>query len=460
MYMSRNIISVNVQEAYAWDVGRPVARIDRVSKSVLGAYPGDIIEITGRQRTVARCLLLESADEDRGMIRIDGLGRHNSGTAVGDTVMVRRINTVGAKKVVVAPLEPVSFTDENYLAGALANVPLTLGDTVMASYRNQRPVFQVVDMSPESDAVFVTLNTIFQFARHAEPHIRIGIVGTGMLGSAVAVRLATVGYDVSVYNRTTHKTGPAEDAGATVCSSPALVAAESDMVIMVVKDAAAIREVAFGTDGITNGHHDGLVVADMSTIDPSDSRHITDDFGRHGVTKIDVPVMGGPDAAMESRLVAMVSGNREAFEYCKRPLKSLTENIFFLGTNAGTAHAVKLGMNMQIAMLALSLSEGITLMDGVGADPKMFLDILNSTYFSTGMSRRKAYKMIDGTQKPTFTLANLRKDIGIMTEVANSLGLDLPMIMRAGEIYEKALKAGHGELDYTGIIKYIKKDAA
>jgi len=99
-------------------------------------------------------------------------------------------------------------------------------------------------------------------------------------------------------------------------------------------------------------------------------------------------------------------------------------------------------------------------MDGVGANPKMFLDILNSTYFSTGMSRRKAYKMIDGTQKPTFTLANLRKDIGIMTEVANSLGLDLPMIMRAGEIYEMALKAGHGELDYTGIIKYIKKDAA
>jgi len=108
-------------------------------------------------------------------------------------------------------------------------------------------------------------------------------------------------------------------------------------------------------------------------------------------------------------------------------------------------------------MLALALSEGIILVKKSGVDPKIFLEILNSTYFKTGMSEKKAYKMIDGKYDATFTLANLKKDISTMTNTAKALGIELPMITKAEEIYENAINEGMGGIDYTGIIEYIKK---
>ena len=299
---------------------------------------------------------------------------------------------------------------------------------------------------------------------------RVGVIGTGMLGSAVAARLAKKmgACSVSVYNRTAQKTSTAAVAGAAVLDSPAAVAESSDVILIIVRDADAVREVSFGRqrgtggkieerDGIASGCRGGQIVADMSTIGPADSREITAGYERLGIAKIDAPVMGGPDAAAAGSLIAMISGNRDAFEKCRGVLDLFSERTFFLGTRAGTANSVKLAMNMQIAMLALSLAEGITLVGRSGVDPAIFLDVLNSTYFSTGMSRRKAYNMIDKSQKPTFTLANLRKDIEIMAGTADSLGLDLPMITRAGEVYEEALGQGHGGLDYTGIIRHIEE---
>ncbi|NNL58753.1 MAG: NAD(P)-dependent oxidoreductase, partial [Nitrosopumilus sp.] len=121
------------------------------------------------------------------------------------------------------------------------------------------------------------------------------------------------------------------------------------------------------------------------------------------------------------------------------------------------ANSVKLAMNLQITMLALSLAEGITLVKNAGVDPKIFLEILNSTYFKTGMSEKKAFKMIDGKYDTTFTLSNLKKDITTMTNTAKSMGIELPMLKKAEEVYENAIREGFGDIDYTGIIEYIKK---
>ena len=223
-----------------------------------------------------------------------------------------------------------------------------------------------------------------------------------------------------------------------------------------MKDSEAVKEVSFGKDGIVFGKHEGLIVADMSTINPTESKKITNNFLDCKIDKIDIPVMGGPNVAISGELVMMVSGNKKTFEKCKKNLANIAKNLFFLG-ESGVAHSVKLAMNLQITMLALSLAEGITLMKKTGTDPKVFLEILNSTYFKTGMSEKKAYKMIDGEYDATFTLANLKKDINIMNKTATELGITLPMIKRAEEIYEDAVKEGFGDIDYTGIINYIKK---
>ena len=166
--MSEGGLSLKVLEAYTRDVGRGVARIDYDSMDTLSASTGDVIELKGKRRTVAKCLPLYPSDEGKGIIRIDGLGRNNSGIAIGDAITVKKIKAVQAEKVVVAPLEAIPPIDERYLADALESVPLIKGDNVMVPYFGGRLTFQVIGVTPAADAVLVTQKTVFHIAEKGE----------------------------------------------------------------------------------------------------------------------------------------------------------------------------------------------------------------------------------------------------------------------------------------------------
>nr|AIE94221.1 AAA ATPase (VCP, CDC48) [uncultured marine thaumarchaeote AD1000_44_B05] len=166
--MSESEISLKVLEAYTRDVGRGVARIDYDSMDTLNASTGDVIEIKGKRRTVAKCLPLYPSDEGKGIIRIDGLGRNNSGIAIGDSISVKKIKAIAAEKIIVAPLEAIPPIDERYLADALESVPLIKGDNVMVPYFGGRLTFQVIGVTPNADAVLVTQKTVFTIAEKGE----------------------------------------------------------------------------------------------------------------------------------------------------------------------------------------------------------------------------------------------------------------------------------------------------
>jgi len=166
--MSENELSLKVLEAYTRDVGRGVARIDYDSMDTLNASTGDVVEVKGKRRTVAKCLPLYPSDEGKGIIRIDGLGRNNSGIAIGDSIIVKKIKATAAEKIVVAPLEAIPPIDERYLADALESVPLIKGDNVMVPYFGGRLTFQIVGVSPNADAVLVTQKTVFHIAEKGE----------------------------------------------------------------------------------------------------------------------------------------------------------------------------------------------------------------------------------------------------------------------------------------------------
>lgn len=285
---------------------------------------------------------------------------------------------------------------------------------------------------------------------------KIGIIGLGMLGNAVALHLIDSGYTITAYNRTKEKSAELKERGAMIVKSPKEVAENSELVIIIVKDADAVKEISFGDNGIIHGSHEKLIIADMSTVDPTESKNISKQFINSGIIKLDIPVMGGPNIAITGDLIMMASGDEKSFENCKKIFNVIANKIFFLG-ESGVANSIKLAMNLQITMLAMALSEGIMLVKKSNVDPKIFLEILNSTYFKTGMSEKKAYKMIEGKYDTTFTLSNLKKDISTMTNAAKKLGVKLPMISKAEEVYEEAIKEGFGDLDYTGIIEYLKK---
>jgi len=286
--------------------------------------------------------------------------------------------------------------------------------------------------------------------------VKIGIIGTGMLGEAVGLHLLDSGYSVSVYNRTKSKTKNLEEKGAHVAELPSGVAESSDLIITCVKDADAVKQVLFGQGGVVSGKHDDMTVADMSTINPNAAKEISKKLHDEGIKSIEIPVMGGPNVAIDGKLVLMASGDKESFERFSQVFNTIANKTFFLG-ESGSAHSIKLAMNLQISLLALSLSEGIMLTKKAGFDPEIFLEILNSTYFSTGMSQNKAYKMIKDEYQPTFTLKNMKKDLDTIIASAKDFDAKLPIAERANEIYKQALDAGFGEIDYTGILAYIKK---
>jgi len=169
--VSQNSLSLKVLEAYTRDVGRGVARIDYDSMDSLGASTGDVIEIRGKRRTVAKCLPLYPSDEGKGIIRVDGLVRNNAGIAIGDTVIVKKIKAVPAEKVIVAPLEAIPPIDERYLADALESVPLIKGDNVMVPYFGGRLTFQIIGITPPpavDTAAIVTSKTTFTITEKDE----------------------------------------------------------------------------------------------------------------------------------------------------------------------------------------------------------------------------------------------------------------------------------------------------
>jgi transitional endoplasmic reticulum ATPase len=166
--MSESDVTLKVLEAYTRDVGRGVARIDYEAMDVLDASTGDIIEIKGKTNTVAKCLPLYPSDEGRGVIRIDGLIRNNSGVAISDTVTIKKIKAPPAEKVIVAPLESIPPIDERYLADALESVPVTKGDNIMIPYFGGRLTFQILGVTPMSDAVLITQRTVFTISEKGE----------------------------------------------------------------------------------------------------------------------------------------------------------------------------------------------------------------------------------------------------------------------------------------------------
>ncbi len=180
--MNHNTLSLKVLEAYTRDVGRGTARIDYDTMKSLEAVTGDIIEIKGKRRTVAKCLPLYPSDEGKGIMRVDGLMRNNAGIAIGDTINAKKIKIVLAEKITVSPLEAIPPIDERYLADALESTPVVKGDNVMVPYFGGRLTFQIVGITPPADAVLITNKTSFTITeKDAElrgmPHVSYEDIG-------------------------------------------------------------------------------------------------------------------------------------------------------------------------------------------------------------------------------------------------------------------------------------------
>ncbi len=304
--------------------------------------------------------------------------------------------------------------------------------------------------------------------------VRIGLIGTGMMGSAIARRLLASGYMLTVYNRSRWKAEALKGYGAMVAETPMDVAKQVDLLITVVKDEHALEDVLFASNGVVYAKHyregakkgsDGnggssngdewLTLADVSTINPFASKAIASRLNEHGIIMLDTPVMGGPQLAEQGNLVMMVGGSRGHFERFIDVFNRIAGRIFYIGGN-GSAHTMKLALNLQIAMIAAALSEGILLVERSGLDPMLFLEILNSTYFKTGMSERKGPRMVKGEYEKSFALEMMLKDVKTINDAARALNISLPMASMLEQCYRLASKTELADKDYTALLEFLR----
>ncbi|MGB7697275.1 MAG: NAD(P)-dependent oxidoreductase [Nitrososphaeraceae archaeon] len=283
--------------------------------------------------------------------------------------------------------------------------------------------------------------------------MNIGIIGTGLMGSAIAERLLERGFTVYIYNRTKQRSDPLVRKGGIRVGNPSELGKKCNYVIISVTDGNAVKEILFGNNGLIYSNNNQLSIIDTSTVLPEDSIYCANLTKRKGYAMIQAPIMGGPDATRKGDVISIVSGDKKTMEKCRRILTNFSKKIFYAGYRDGAANYLKLGLNLNIALIAISLSESIIFIKKSKTNPTVFLNILNSTYFKTGLSEIKGPKMIRNNFEPKFFLKNMLKDVQLLNECAKRNNASLSFSSLAEQYFRMASNRGYSELDYTAILK-------
>lgn len=286
--------------------------------------------------------------------------------------------------------------------------------------------------------------------------MRVGLVGTGLMGLEIANRLLDLGYDLYVHNRTRSKTAQIIKNGGKWIDSPKELGNRCSFALVCVTDGNAFKQVCLGNDGLIRSVNKELVIGNLSTISPADSVECTAALRKNGVQSFQIPVMGGPDIARKGELVAIISGDKNSIDKNIGVIESIASSIFYIGKIDGAANYVKLALNMNIALIGIALSESILYVTKAGIDPRIFIEIFNSTYFKTSLSEKKGPKMIKNDFEPRFYLRNMLKDLQLLVASMKPLNVSLPLSALAEQMYQSAKNRGYSELDYTAILAFLQ----
>ncbi|WP_319240173.1 NAD(P)-dependent oxidoreductase [uncultured Propionivibrio sp.] len=281
---------------------------------------------------------------------------------------------------------------------------------------------------------------------------KIGFVGLGIMGLAMAENLLKAGYELSFYVRSADKGKSLEALGATRCPTPAAVAAGAEAVIVMVSADDDVEAVVLGENGLSSGAKPGLVILNSSTILPLTSIRIAEAVARLGVVMLDCPVTGSAPQAKEGKLGFMVGGDKAVFDRCQPLFMAMGKAAFHLGASGSGSYA-KLANNTMYAINLLSFIEAVSIVAKSGIDPELFLQIVGQGGAKSAVSEAKLPKIIGRDFSPAFSLAMLNKDARLVTRQAGELGVSIPVFTAARAVYGEALERGWGDEDLSSVVK-------
>lgn len=288
---------------------------------------------------------------------------------------------------------------------------------------------------------------------------KLGFLGLGIMGYPMARNLLRAGHQVALWSHTAAKAKELADTEKGVfCDTPKQVGERADCIFLCVGDTAMSEKVILGTNGIREGAKPGTVIADASTIGPSDSRRIGEELSGNGIAFLDAPCTGSKGGAEGGTLTFMIGGDKDVLDKNRANFEPMGKRLFYCGGPGMGLHA-KLTQNLVLSNILQAFCEGIVLSTKAGVDPQLMLDILSASAAKSGLIEYKAPFILDRNFDPNFSIKWMHKDVGLMLDSGEELEVPLPLTALTRQMLQAAISSGFGGEDICSTIKVLENFA-
>jgi 2-hydroxy-3-oxopropionate reductase len=288
--------------------------------------------------------------------------------------------------------------------------------------------------------------------------MKIGFIGLGIMGRPMALNLKNAGHELTVPDRPS-LTNEIRSA-AQVVKTPKAVAAESEVLILMVPDTPDVEAVLFGEDGAADGLRKGALVIDMSSISPIETKDYARRINEKGCDYLDAPVSGGEVGAQQATLTIMVGGPDAAFARAKPLFELMGKNITHVGPEPGAGQICKVANQIIVALNIQAVSEALVFASKAGADPAKVRQAITGGFASSRILEVHAERMLKGTFDPGFKIKLHQKDLNLALSSAKALSLSLPNTAIAQQMFSSCIAHGGAEQDHSALVLAIEGLAA
>jgi 3-hydroxyisobutyrate dehydrogenase/2-hydroxy-3-oxopropionate reductase len=286
---------------------------------------------------------------------------------------------------------------------------------------------------------------------------KLGFLGLGLMGYRMARNLLRAGHDVGLWSHTEAKARQlATDEHGRFCATPADAARDAECVFLCVGTTAMSRNAILGPEGVVQSAKPGCIVADASTIGPSASRAIGAALLEKGIDFLDAPCTGSTGGAESGTLTFMIGGDKAIFEKAKPYLEPMGKRLYYCGA-AGMGLQAKLTQNLILSNILMAFNEGMVLATKAGVEPKLMLEILDNSAAKSGLIAYKAPFVFCRDFQTNFATKWMHKDVGLMLENAEELGVPLLLTGVTRQLFQAAIAEGLGDDDMCSTIKVLER---
>jgi len=290
--------------------------------------------------------------------------------------------------------------------------------------------------------------------------VRIAFIGLGAMGQGIVQHVARAGHFVRAWNRTAARARALAADGIMPAATVSEAVHDADIVITMVADDNAVREIAWRSGGMIAALPKGAIHISMSTIGTALAAELEDAHADAGQHFVSAPVFGRPDAAADGRLVVVAAGPADAIDKCRPVLDAVGQKLFVVGSEPAMANAVKLGGNFMLASMLETLGEVFALMRKSGVAPEQFLEIVNGHLFKSPVYENYGRMIVEGRfEPPGFRLRLGLKDVRLVLASAEQAMVPMPVASVTRDHFVSAVAKGRGELDWSALAKHIAEDA-